>query len=68
MNILVAEDVKDIALLYKKVLEVRNHQVTVTSNGEDCLKCYHDVFQEMISSQMVRMQHFQVPFDVVLLD
>ena len=68
MNILVAEDEKDIASLYKKVLEVRNHQVTVTSNGEDCLKCYHDVFQEMVSSHMDRMQHFQVPFDVVLLD
>lgn len=68
MNILVAEDEKDIALLYKKALEERNHRVTVTSNGEDCLKTYHDVFQEMISSGMTLMKHFQSPFDVVLLD
>ena len=68
MNILIAEDEKDIALLYKKVLEARNHNVTVTSNGEDCLKCYHDVFQEMISSHKRSVQSLQVPFDVVLLD
>ncbi len=68
MNILIAEDEMDIALLYKKVLEARNHQVTVTSNGEDCLKCYHDVFQEMISSHTRCMQRLQVAFDVVLLD
>ncbi|PWU81685.1 MAG: hypothetical protein DLM72_05700 [Candidatus Nitrosopolaris wilkensis] len=67
MNILIAEDEKDIALLYKKVLEARNHQVTVTPNGEDCLKSYHDVFQEMISSDTRSMQR-QLPFDVVLLD
>lgn len=67
MNILIAEDEMDIALLYKKVLEARNHRVRVTSNGEDCLKCYHDVFQEVISSH-TRMQRLQVPFDVVLLD
>ena len=65
MNILVAEDEKDIALLYKKALEVRNHRVTVTSNGEDCLKTYHDVFQEMISSSMILTKHFHLPFDVV---
>jgi CheY-like chemotaxis protein len=68
MNILIAEDEMDIALLYKKVLEARNHRVTVTSNGEDCLKCYHDMFQEMISSHTHCMQRLQLPFDVVLLD
>lgn len=68
MNILVAEDERDVALLYKKALEVRNHKVTVTSNGEDCLKTYHDVFQEITSSGMCIMKHFQLPFDVVLLD
>jgi CheY-like chemotaxis protein len=67
MNILIAEDEMDIALLYKKVLEARNHQVTVTTNGEDCLKCYHDVFQ-VISADTCYIQRLQVPFDVVLLD
>jgi CheY-like chemotaxis protein len=68
MNILVAEDEKDIALLYRKVLESRNHQVVITSNGEECLKTYHDVFQEITSSCMSIMKNFQLPFDVVLLD
>jgi CheY-like chemotaxis protein len=68
MNILIAEDEMDIALLYKEVLEARNHQVTATSNGEDCLKCYHDMFQQVISSNTRCLQRLQLPFDVVLLD
>jgi len=68
MNILVAEDEKDIALLYRKALEARNHQVVITSNGEECLKTYHDVFQEITSSCMRITKNFQLPFDVVLLD
>ena len=68
MNILIAEDENDIASMYKETLESRNHQVTITSNGEDCLKVYHDAFQEMISSHTEKMTRFQLPFDVVLLD
>ena len=68
MNILVAEDEKDIALLYRKALQATNHQVVTTSNDEECLKTYHDVFQEITSSGMCIMKHFQLPFDVVLLD
>jgi len=68
ISVLLAEDENDIAFIYKQVLESRNHRVTVTSNGEDCLKAYHDVFQEMISSHTEMMTHFQLPFDVVLLD
>jgi CheY-like chemotaxis protein len=68
MNILIAEDEMDIALLYKKVLEARNLQgleaITITSNGEDCLKRYHDVSQEMISSHTRGIQCLQPPFDV----
>ena len=67
MSILIAEDESDIASIYKETLESRNHRVTVTSNGEDCLKAYHDAFQEKIS-QTEKMTHFQSPFDVVLLD
>jgi len=68
ISVLLAEDENDIAFIYKQVLESRNHRVTVTSNGEDCLKAYHDVFQEVISSHTEMMTHFQLPFDVVLLD
>jgi CheY-like chemotaxis protein len=68
MSILIAEDENDIASIYKETLESRNHRVTITSNGEDCLKAYHDAFQEMISSHTETMARFQLPFDVVLLD
>jgi CheY-like chemotaxis protein len=67
MNILIAEDDHDIASIYKETLESRNHQVTITTNGEDCLKAYHDAFQKMISYTET-MKPFRFPFDVVLLD
>jgi CheY-like chemotaxis protein len=68
MNILVAEDEKDIALLYKQALEDRDHEVTVTSDGEECLKTYHEAFQEMTLHSGSTMKHRRLPFDVVLLD
>jgi CheY-like chemotaxis protein len=42
MQVLIAEDDLDIATLYKKALERRSHSVTITSNGEECLKRYLD--------------------------
>lgn len=68
MNILIAEDENDLALLYKQALEDRDHYVTITPNGEDCLKTYHDVFQEMTLHNTNTMKHLRLPFDVVLLD
>jgi CheY-like chemotaxis protein len=75
LNILIAEDEQDIANLYKTVLEKRNHKATITTNGEDCLKAYHEV------SQSNRFPTYQSsvrpgpmnpsenhPFDVVVLD
>lgn len=47
MQILIAEDDLDIATLYKKALERRSHNVTITSNGEDCLKRYLDALNHM---------------------
>jgi len=47
MQILIAEDDLDIATLYKKALERRSHNVTITSNGEDCLKMYLDALHHM---------------------
>ena len=47
MQILIGEDDLDIASLYKKALEMRNHTVTITSNGEDCLKRYLDALNNM---------------------
>jgi CheY-like chemotaxis protein len=47
MQVLIAEDELDIAMLYKKALEQRKHEVTITSNGEECLKNYLDVLHDM---------------------
>jgi CheY-like chemotaxis protein len=47
MQVLIAEDDLDIAALYKKALERRSHSVTITSNGEDCLKRYLDALHHM---------------------
>src|SRR5919109_5431619 len=66
MKILIAEDEYDIALLYKRALENRNYQVTLTSNGEDCLKAYHEEFPRKRFRTYATGQI--LPFDVVLLD
>src|SRR5918994_5310764 len=66
MKILIAEDCFDTALLYESLLKERNHQVTVTNNGQDCLEKYHEEYQK-VSNQTAATEHIQ-PFDVVLLD
>jgi DNA-binding response OmpR family regulator len=58
MRILVAEDDHDTAKAFKQTLEHRGHIVTLTTNGEDCLKIYND-----------RLQNVNVqPFDAVILE
>lgn len=57
MRLLVAEDEPRIWKPYKIMLEARNHEVTVTENGEDCVNVYREVASR--SSK---------PFDVVVLD
>jgi CheY-like chemotaxis protein len=76
LNILIAEDELDIAALYKTVLEKRNHKTTITTNGEDCLKAYHEVYQRnrFNSGQQLSLQSGPIDrsrnqlFDVVVLD
>lgn len=75
LNILIAEDEPDIAILYKTVLEKRNHKATITTNGEDCLKAYHEVSQSnrfATDQSSVRPWPMSLsenhPFDVVVLD
>ena len=77
LKILIAEDETDIAILYKIALKKRNHQPTITTNGEDCLKVYHEDCQ---SNRFASEQESWSPqpgikkignnrlFDVVLLD
>ena len=66
MNILIAEDETDIALLYKMALERRNHRVITTGNGENCLKAYHEKCQSIRTAIDAVGQ--TLPFDVVILD
>jgi CheY-like chemotaxis protein len=76
LNILIAEDESDIAVLYKTVLEKRKHKTTITTNGEDCLKAYHEVCQRkrLATEQQLHPQYGHaflskdLPFDVVILD
>ena len=75
LSILIAEDEPDIAILYKTVLEKRNHKATITTNGEDCLKAYHEVSQSKrfaTDQSSVRPGPMNIsenhPFDVVVLD
>jgi DNA-binding NtrC family response regulator len=75
---LIAEDETDIAILYKTALKKRNHQPTITTNGEDCLKVYHEDCQsnrfaseqESWSPQpgFKKIENNHRLFDVVLLD
>ena len=72
LNILIAEDEPDIAALYKTVLEKRRHKATITTNGEDCLKAYHEIYQRHRFSLEQELYHQSdsnnTSFDVVILD
>jgi CheY-like chemotaxis protein len=66
MRILVAEDDHDTAKVFKQTLEHRGHIVTLTTNGEDCLKIYNDKLQNVKLHRDPR-KHVQ-PFDAVILE
>jgi CheY-like chemotaxis protein len=66
MKILVAEDHRDTALVYKYSLEDRGHQVTITTNGEECLRTYHEELHR-VTLRSDPTEHIQ-PFDVIILD
>jgi CheY-like chemotaxis protein len=66
MKILLAEDHEDTAMVHKAALGDKGHVVVHTTNGEDCLKVYHNEFQiaTVHSDARERIQ----PFDAVILD
>jgi CheY-like chemotaxis protein len=66
MRILIAEADRDTALSYRTALERRNHQVSTTDNGEDCLRIYRERFNK-VTSTTDPTEHIQ-PFDAVVLD
>jgi DNA-binding response OmpR family regulator len=67
MRILIAEDDIDISESYKDALEARNHDVTLTMNGEDCVTSYRQAFKrEQIGIKKGGRKG--TPFDAVILD
>ncbi|HET7147803.1 MAG TPA: response regulator, partial [Candidatus Nitrosopolaris sp.] len=68
MKILIAEDNQDIALVYRVVLEDKNHYPTLTHNGEDCLTIYRQELKNFVSRMgSIDTNRFHV-FDMVILD
>jgi hypothetical protein len=47
MKMLIGKNNREAAILYKQALENRKHNVTITLNGFDCLREYHNMFHEM---------------------
>ena len=72
MKILIAEDNPDIALIYEKGLDKENYQVIITSNGEDCLRTYHEELHKITFNANPNQSYCSLannpPFDIVLLD
>ncbi len=68
MKILIAEDNRDIALVYRVALQNRNHHVVITDNGEDCLTVYREELRNFISTMGCLGKNKRHVFDVVILD
>lgn len=63
MRVLIADDEEDVVLSYKKILEKAGHEVTLSYDGEECLKKYCAAADQVLSDS----KH-DAPFDVVVLD
>lgn len=74
MKLLIAEDDPDIALTYETGLNKKNYHVTITSNGEECLKIYNNELHKLTFDieKSNRCCNFSLannpPFDIVILD
>jgi CheY-like chemotaxis protein len=66
MRVLVAEDNPDTLFYYDVLFEKYQHVLVPAKDGLECLKIYHDEF-ENIRLQTDAMQKIQ-PFDAVVLD
>jgi len=67
MKILVAEDESGIAIFYKAILEERNHNVTLTRDGSECIQAYHAAIEELEHTSEEYLSK-NPPFDAVILD
>lgn len=64
MLVLIAEDNKDTANIYRIALKSRGHDVTTASDGLECLEIYKNASSEMAARKETRLS----PYDVVVLD
>jgi CheY-like chemotaxis protein len=51
LSILIMEDDREIASLYRHILVSKGHKVTVTRLGEECLQIYTDKLQESFAKK-----------------
>lgn len=63
LKVLIAEDDADMAKMYRIALEARHHKVTITGDGEECVRVYN---QEV--EKLGRKPTKYEPFDVIVLD
>jgi CheY-like chemotaxis protein len=70
MRILIAEDDPEAVQAYKDALHSRNHQVTITRNGEECLKLYNKILSrpKKEKEKENKSKNASSSFDVVVLD
>ena len=68
MKILIAEDDRDIALMYSVALRVRNHHIVITDNGEECLTIYRHELKNFVSQMRCVGNNEQHVFDMAILD
>src|ERR671930_2359370 len=70
MKVLIAEDEKDVALSYKLALEKNNHEVIITTNGEECINMYrHKLDLISNSNGSWTLSQPELPFfDAIILD
>jgi DNA-binding response OmpR family regulator len=72
MRILIAEDDQEAVQAYKDALQSRNHQVTITRNGEECLKVYNKDLtrpkKEKEKEKENKSKNAYSSFEVVVLD
>ncbi|MDE1861897.1 MAG: response regulator [Thaumarchaeota archaeon] len=62
MEVLIADDERDLLDQYKSSLEGRGHNVTTCLDGEQCLKVYE------VESKQIEGNDSATPFDAVVLD
>jgi CheY-like chemotaxis protein len=71
VKILIAEDEPAISMQYQIVLEERGHEVTITSNGEECMNKYRSALGLAVAADENDEPFLNqecLPFDVVILD